>query len=155
MKKLLAAVAVAVSLAGCQHLPWPPTAPPPVGAPRIVLADNGLLIVDQEPLLLRGANSVTWTLPPLPSEQARYSDFSLVINAPAKRVIREGGVVRYVKAEGKALERPLKCSQVERTRFTCEVPAGLLDKGVLYTYTLKFKRDGVPFELDPTIMADG
>lgn len=155
MKKLLAAVAVAVALAGCQHLPWPPQAQIRVGAPRIVLGDNGLLIVDQEPLLLRGANSVTWTLPPLPSDQARYSDFSLVINAPAKRVIREGGVIRYVKAEGKALERSLKCSQVERTRFTCEVPAGLLDKGVLYTYTLKFKRDGVPFELDPTIMADG
>lgn len=155
MKRLLAAIAVAITLAGCQHVPWGRSTTILVGQPRIVLGDNGLLIIDQEPLLLRGANNVTLTLPPLPSEQARYTDFSLVINAPVKRVVRDGGVVRYVKVDGKALDRPLKCSQTERTRFTCEVPAGLLDKGVLYTYTLKFRRDGVPFELDPTIMADG
>jgi hypothetical protein len=155
MKKLLAAVAIAVSLAACQQLPWGRVPSILVGEPRIVLGDNGLLVVDQEPLMLRGAKSVTWTLPALPNDQARYTDFSVVINAPVKRVIRDGSVVRYVKVDGRAIERPLKCGQVERARFTCEIPQNLLEKAVLYTYTLKFKRDGIAFELDPTVMADG
>lgn len=124
------------------------------GQPRIVLSPSGVLVVNQEPLLLQGRRSITWTLP---KDGAKYEDFTVVINSAVKRAVREGNAIRYVPIDAKRIEQPLKCTPVDAFQFRCDFTPALervVEKSVLYTYTLTFKRNNVRFELDPTVMPE-
>jgi hypothetical protein len=155
MKKIIAIAVVAFALAGCETLKTgterAAIGPMTIGEPKIVLSQTGLLVVDQEPLLLRGRNSVTWTLP---ADNAKYQDFAVTIDAATKRIVREGKVVTFRPLDGPKINQSLKCGQVDGNKVTCELPTDLVKKLVrdtAYSYTVRFRRNGVPFELDPTV----
>jgi hypothetical protein len=107
MKKIIAIAVVAFALAGCDTLKTgterAAIVPMTIGEPKIVLSQTGLLVVDQEPLLLRGRNSVTWTLP---ADNAKYQDFAVTIDAATKRIVREGKVVTFRPLDGPKINQP-------------------------------------------------
>jgi hypothetical protein len=152
MNKILTAVALTVALAGCQVFDkaMEPRGTPVLGQPRIVFDDVGALVVNQEPLLMRGNRTVVWSLP---DDGAAYDRFSFTIGALVKRAVVEGKVVRYEPVQPKQVNAPAECRRGDRSQFICVLPAGL-ERRALYTYTIKFTRNGQLHELDPLIMPD-
>lgn len=151
MKKIVVGVALVVSLAGCQVVErmHGPRGAPVIGQPRIVFDETGALVVNQEPLLVRNRN-VVWSLP---DDGATYDRFSLSIGSLVKRAIVDGKVVRYEPVPPKPINATADCRRGEKSQFICVLPPGL-ERRALYTYTIKFTRNGQPYELDPLIMPD-
>ena len=152
MKKIFLAVALVTSLAGCQVFErmQGPAGAPVIGQPLVVFDEVGALVVNQEPLLMRGNRTVVWSLP---DDGSVYDRFSFTIGSLVKRAIVDGKVVRYEPVQPKPVNAAAECRRGEKSQFLCTLPAGL-ERRALYTYTIKFTRNGQPYELDPLIMPD-
>lgn len=150
MIRIVLAVALAAALGGCDTLKRFVSSTPniTIGQPQIALAPGGYVVVDQSPLLLIGRSTVTWRLP---ADGAKYEKFSVTIDQLKKRVQTDGKTVRYVRVDPKTLNLPLKCGPIEGSTVQCDLPAAL-EKNSVYSYTIRFVRDGLPFELDPDMM---
>ncbi len=150
---LMLVASAAVMLTGCEQLrSW--TGVQVIlkeGEPQVAFGPGGYLLVDQEPLLLRGRKEVTWTLP---ADGSKYTDFRMVIDKPAKLVLIDGNTVRYQPIDQpKPRNQQLNCrlAQGSANVFACAIPSDL-DPKVLYQYTLRVQRDNQPYEVDPTMM---
>lgn len=152
MKKIVVGVALVLALAGCQVFErgHQPRGAPAIGQPLVVFDEIGALVVNQEPLVVRNKGTVIWTLP---DDGATYDRFSFTIGSLVKRAIVDGKVVRYEPVPPKPVNAAATCRRGERSQFICTLPAGL-ERRALYTYTIKFTRNGQPHELDPLIMPD-
>ena len=151
LRTSIAAIGVAVLVGGCAH--YHHRRAPDAAFPQVVLAANGSLVVNQEPVvILRKPGQtavVTWQV----SEQSgvRFNagngiEFTALLKVPSK-----------VKGQP-----PIKLEQprsVDSNLFGCttqkdglevvckispEVPPGL------YSYTVNATREGKPLVLDPT-----
>lgn len=164
MKKVaLLAMIAAVALSGCAH-PWygkgrtGAAVPTAIGSPTIefsqaLVAGKPALavVIDQEPLFLNGAATVTWTLP---DDGATYKDFRYRVDARIKSLgIGPGGQVVYTPLKDpQVIQRELvPCRQLTARSFECPLPGGL-DRSSLYSYTISFDRNGQRFEVDPSMI---
>jgi hypothetical protein len=152
MKKIIVGVALVASLAGCQVFErmHGPLGAPVIGKPLIVFDEIGALVVNQEPLVVRDMGTVVWSLP---DDGATYDRFSFTIGSLVKRATADGKVVRYEPVPPKPVNAAAECRRGEKAQFICRLPAGL-ERRAVYTYTIKFTRNGQLHELDPLIMPD-
>ena len=137
---LLVVAASAVTLAGCAGLPEK-------GAgPRVtnVTVENGYVVIDQEPIVIRGKGRVTWNVITPGYEFAPNGIEFKNPGPPYKDAADECRCAREGKREGAR----------ESAIFHCD--AAHSQRGAMYRYTIRVQPlgGGRVIEFDPTAMND-
>jgi hypothetical protein len=153
MKKaiLIAAALGMLALTGCAHRISiiDPARPQ-------VFVENGRIVVNQEPVIVKRPGTITWTVPW--GSNLRFADKGITVDAFVKQLppppqegkqSQQRPVVRDTKQVGLFECRP---ANKEVTEFACTVPQGV-DPGY-YAYTIRLLADGTQLILDPTIMVE-
>ncbi len=158
MLKRLAAILLAFALTACAQLSARYELEDLAKA-QVLVAD-GVVIVTQEPLVVRrpkgvtsGEDTVAWDIGTTGLQFATKD--AVTIDARVKPTARELTAELRKQLEARPLRDTsqialTKCTTNEaRTSTTCTLPRAL--RAGSYAYTLRLVKDGSPLELDPTI----
>jgi hypothetical protein len=140
---LLVVAASAVTLTGCAGLPDDKGAG---RSPRVtnVTVEGGYVVIDQEPIVIRGTGKIAWNVITPGYEFApngiELKNPSPPYNPPYKNAAEE-----------------FRCPREKGAQFHCDPTFSLSSrKGAVYRYTIRVQRigGGGVIEFDPTALAD-
>ncbi len=152
MKKLLAGVAVLLSVAGCSQFNIGRSAMNPQ-FPQVSVVGDRYIVIDQEPIVTQRGATVTWQLPE--GKIAFDRERGITVDALVKTLARPGSKPQEVTpaAQRVKVERGLfPCSARSEREFACVVPRDA--KAGQYAYTVRVRSPAGELILDPTIIVE-
>jgi hypothetical protein len=162
---LLATSLLALLLAGCSILRWPPGGPPDPVRPQVSVTADGQIVVNQEPIVVnvsRGAPPpIVFSLPEgqglkflgngvdIEGEIVSVQPAVTQANPPTAAPSRDGKPPAFITQLNRQ-QTAIQCKRDSDVRVVCTVNGGR--PGASFLYTVRVERNGVPLPpLDPVI----
>lgn len=153
MKKLLAGVAVLLSVAGCSQFNVGRSAMNPQ-FPQVSVVGDRYIVIDQEPIITQRGATITWQLPE--GKLAFDRERGITVDALVKTLARPGSkpqdVVTPAVQRAKVERSVFPCSARSEREFACVVPRDA--KAGQYAYTVRIKAPAGELILDPTVIVE-